>query len=59
MLALVMAAVLGPWMAPCGALPIPDEPGYGDVVVVELLIEQGWHGHADDGMEALYNPTCH
>ena len=31
--------------------------GYSDAVVAELVAD-GWTGRADDGVEALYAPTC-
>lgn len=42
----------------CQPFPVGDDDGVPLQFARELL-EAGWHGHAGDGAEVLYDPLCH
>lgn len=52
---LLIWALIG--LGPCGSIDVPETPEA--LVVTHALVQAGWHGHADDHREALYNPMCH
>lgn len=42
---------------PCAPVRVGTSVPHGEAIAA-ALVDQGWHGKAADGIEALYRPGC-